>query len=476
MKRIVLCTLVGLAVFFSCAVGAEARLNKGAGPVIRDKLRVIILTDIGGDPDDEESMVRFLTYCNEFDVEGLIATTRGLGKGETKRILPEKIIELVKAYGKVRENLLLHTKGYPTEQYLLDRVKVGYPCPKGEWSMKLGRQIYRKLEELIGPDKDSEGSNWIIQAVDRADPRPLWICIWGGPSDLAQSLWRVRKTRSSAELARFISKIRVYAIIDQDTTGPWIRENFPDIFYIYTHPQPLGAHQGMFQEGDLSLYNEEWVRTNVLKGHGPLGKLYSRRPWKPPYIEGDTPSFLYLLPTGLGEPARPWLGCWGGRFQKQGARQHFLGAEDHNPTSWDAGKRRQWSVARWRRAFQNDFEARMDWCVKPFAQANHNPITTLKGDTGKKIVELTARPGSKVKLSAVGSSDPDGDTLSYRWFLYKEAGNYPNKITIKNANAKEATVLIPDDATGREIHIILEVTDNGKPVLYSYRRVIFKVR
>ena len=53
---------------------------------------------------------------------------------------------------------------------------------------------------------------------------------------------------------------------------------------------------------------------------------------------------------------------------------------------------------------------------------------------------------------------------------------YPNEITIENANAIEATVLIPDDAVGREIHVILEVTDDGKPVLYSYRRVIFKVK
>lgn len=153
-----------------------------------------------------------------------------------------------------------------------------------------------------------------------------------------------------------------------------------------------------------------------------------------------------------------------------------MDAEDHNPNSWDAGARRHWAVARWRRAFQNDFEARMDWCVKPFDQANHNPIAALNGEVSKKIVELTAKPGAKVKLSADGSSDPDGNQLSYRWFAYKEAGDYPNEIAIENANAKEAAVLIPDDSVGREIHVILEITDNGKPVLYSYRRVILKVR
>jgi cellulose-binding protein len=475
MKRKVLCTLVGLAVFFSYAIDAETRQNKGTKPVSQDKLRVIILTDIGGDPDDEESMVRFLTYCNEFDVEGLIATDR-CPRDERPQVLPGKIIERVKAYGQIRDNLLLHAQGYPTVEYLLARVKAGNWDPgKRKWLPKVGRTSYISLEARIGPDKGSEASNWIIEVVDRPDKRPVLICIWGGSSDLAQALWQVRKTRSFAEVVKFVSKIRVYAIVDQDTTAAWIRDNFPDIHYIRTR-YPYGAHQGMYKEGETSLYNEKWVKKNVLNGHGPLGKLYSRRPWRLPYAEGDTSSILYLIPTGLGNQFRPWLGCWGGRFQKLGPRPFFLDAEDHNPNSWDAGARRHWAVARWRRAFQNDFEARMDWCVKPFDQANHNPIAALNGEVSKKIVERTAKHGAKVKLNADGSSDPDGDKLSYRWFVYKEAGDYPNEITIENADAKEATVLIPDDAIGREIHVILEVTDNGKPVLYSYRRVIFRVK
>lgn len=470
MKRTGLLVLFGLAVSLLPAVVIQARQQEDADSGGPSKLRVIVLTDIGGDRDDEQSMVRFLTYCNEFDIEGLIATAG------VPHPYPEKIIKHVKAYGQVRDNLLRHTKGYPTAQYLLDRVKSGYPSPRGEWSSKLGRATFRPIEELIGPDKDSEGSDWIIQVVDRLDPRPVWICIWGGPSDLAQALWRVRKTRSSTELARFVSKIRVYAVIDQDSTGPWMRDNFPDLFYIHTQNQPFGCHQGMCREGDLSTYSEAWVQKNIQNNHGPLGKTYPRRSsfCAVPFAEGDTPSFLYLIPNGMSDPRRPELGSWGGRFQASG--RHYTDAADDHPNSSKLYKRNRWSVARWRKAFQNDFEARMDWCVKPFGQANHNPIAALNSEVSKKVVELTARPGLRVKLSAAGSSDPDGDTLSYRWFVYKEAGDCPNKITIKNANAKETTVLIPDDAADREIHVILEVTDNGKPVLYSYRRVVFKVR
>ena len=39
------------------------------------KPRVIVLTDITNEPDDEQSMVLFLCYTNEFNVEGLVATT-----------------------------------------------------------------------------------------------------------------------------------------------------------------------------------------------------------------------------------------------------------------------------------------------------------------------------------------------------------------------------------------------------------------
>ena len=46
------------------------------------------------------------------------------------------------------------------------------------------------------------------------------------------SLHFVRETRSAAELKKFVSKLRVYTISDQDNSGPWIREQFPDLFYV----------------------------------------------------------------------------------------------------------------------------------------------------------------------------------------------------------------------------------------------------
>jgi hypothetical protein len=44
-------------------------------PTNYQKPRIINTTDLGADPDDRQSMVRFLACSNEFDVEGLIVST-----------------------------------------------------------------------------------------------------------------------------------------------------------------------------------------------------------------------------------------------------------------------------------------------------------------------------------------------------------------------------------------------------------------
>jgi len=78
----------------------------------------------------------------------------------------------------------------------------------------------------------------------------------------------------------------------------------------------------------------------------------------------------------------------------------------------DSGDRHEQSlfapVWRWRQAFFNDFVARVDWCVKPFAEANHNPVAAIRGDLTRTIVRIAARPGETVALDALVTTDPDG--------------------------------------------------------------------
>jgi hypothetical protein len=134
-----------------------------------------------------------------------------------------------------------------------------------------------------------------------------------------------------------------------------------------------------------------------------------------------------------------------------------------------------YTLWRWRSAFQNEFSARMDWCVKPFDQANHPPLAVCNGEKGIGTLMLKAKVGGQVAISAQGSRDPDGDQLKYRWWIYKDAGSYDGGIKMNGVDAERASLLIPEDAAGKIIHVILEVADSGSPSLTAYRRIIITV-
>jgi hypothetical protein len=108
----------------------------------------------------------------------------------------------------------------------------------------------------------------------------------------------------------------------------------------------------------------------------------------------------------------------------------------------------------------------------------------------------------------MGTTDPDGDSLSYRWMFYPEAGTgiptqpvvaagppavggggnpeeggipsvpgglreLPPRVTVQNPAAARTEVVPHVAGTA---HVILAVEDNGSPSLTSYRRIIVRIK
>jgi Protein of unknown function (DUF1593) len=455
---------------FAPAAHSAAHIESGTP----ERPRVVVLTDIGIDPDDEESLVRLLLYTNEMEVEGLIATT---STWQRDAVHPELIEERVRAYGAVLSNLRKHAPGYPAASSLLARIKSG-PAVYGLAG--------------VGEGKDGPASELLIAAVERPDPRPVWITDWGGANVLAQALWKVRSTRSPEQLHAFVSKLRVYSISDQDDAGPWIRRSFPELFWIASvhafNQYRLAAWGGIsgehflhFDSGaDFTKVGHDWLRDHIRKG--PLGAVYPDFKY---IMEGDSPSFLYLVPNGLGVPEHPEYGSWGGRYGKleEGGGLH---ADTVDQVTGQDGKvyaDNRATIWRWRDAFQNDFAARIQWTlVSSFKQANHNPILTVNGVAGLRPVEVTASAGARVTLDAAGSYDPDHDPIHYHWWQYQEVSNAafgpvrPPALKLENDGSARASFVVPAPvAEGTVFHVILEVHDDGAPSLTSYRRVIVTV-
>jgi len=446
------------------------------------RARVIVLTDFFKDPDDKQSLIRFLVYANEFEVEGLIATSLAYGDGS---VHPEWIHDVLQDYALVLPNLRQHQRRgtrYPSVESLRRSVKAGAPVRRSYVGRNKGFPVpyppgardnrsCAPAEQWIGLGKDTPASDHIIAVIDRNDPRPVWVTVWGGAMDLAQALWKVQHTRSPAEMDRFVDKLRVYQISWQDTGMVWIWENIPQVFLI----QSTTAFRGIYQEGPPRMRDEAWVDAHVRHDHGPLGCRYMQA--RPPGVkEGDTPSFLNLICIGLSDPEHPAWGGWGGRFRKwEPTRNIYVDTGDRHPASDVSARQVQWTVGRWNEASGNDFAARMDWCVQTVADANHRPLACLNGDSSMQVIHRTVTPGHTVPLSAAGSSDPDNDRLRYRWWQYEEAGSFERTVSISHPNAIRTQFTAPAVEAVQAVHIILEVTDSGRPNLTSYRRLVVTV-
>ena len=448
------------------------------------KNRVIVLTDIEADPDDTQSMVRLLLYSNQIDIKGLIATTSVWQKN---RVAPESIKKIIQAYDKVQVNLNKHEPGFPDAKTLLSLVKKG-PAKYGMLA--------------VGSGQDTEGSEWIKKVLEENDQRPLYISVWGGVNTLAQALYKIKETKSISEVRRLVGKLWVYTISDQDDSGIWLRNNFPELKFIVSPGDDYGSSTWAAINTQIrGISNEEisnrWIAQNIQQGHGPLGAIYPDVAWG---VEGDTPAFLSLITNGLNSPEHPDWGGWGGRYelikpdfnkQKKGSsgvpfepetRAIWTDAADSytpfvpndfgrpiKPDSnhYNDNKATLW---RWRADFQNDFAARMEWCLADYKKANHPPIPVINQNE-----EITVKSGQGFGVDASGTYDPDGDSFSFLWFHYPEAGTYKKDMKISPGNYPGIWLIAPDVEKRETAHIILRITDKGTLQLSRYKRIVVNI-
>ncbi|MFY0688556.1 MAG: DUF1593 domain-containing protein [Cyclobacteriaceae bacterium] len=453
----------------------------------QDKPRIIVTTD--GEIDDECSMVRFLLCANEFDIEGIVTTSSQYHWQGHEWAGDEWIDPYLAAYREIYPNLVKHDPDFPTPSFLRKKTRMGNMSAEGEM-------------EIL-----TEGSQLIVDVLlDETDIRPIWIQAWGGFNTIARALKTIEEEHPE-RMAEVAKKIRLYGIFEQDSTfqsyilPQWgkyqitsiISDQFEAIAYRWKKILPKDQH---------SYFEAPWMRENILQDHGPLCALYkSHKKGDKGFeendfrSEGDSPAFLHNIQTGLRSMESPDWGGWGGRFiwvrdntwmdpppyegyvhpEGRYFRETCWGRLSINAgmTAHEDERMMNFFKPAWRWAVvqQNDWAARADWCVKSYEEANHPPKVVLDHAN-----DLIAKPGTLIELSAMGTSDPDGDQLTYEWWQYEEADTYEGEIDLKGSDNQAASFVVPASSEGKTIHIVCEVTDNNTPPLTRYQRVVVEVK
>lgn len=443
------------------------------------KPRIVVLTDIApGDrePDDMESMVRLLSHADLFEIEAIITCS---GWNNSGGAYPDEWAEYldtaIDAYEKDLPNLMKRsgqTGHFPIEEETKTQ-KIGY-WPSADYIRSRHFMGSRNLGiDRIGKDNTTPGSEEIIKIAMENDERPLWILVWGGANTVAQSLWQLKDVGDTVRLDNVLDKIRLYTITDQDvdwgrrgqydlSSHKWMRQTFGDkLFFIWdesawTSQCELGAS-----------YWPEYEAKIQPKGN--MGSVYPKYKYG---VEGDTPSFLYVLPNGLNDPNAPSQGSWGGYFQRVLSPDSVTVC--YSNMREDLKKISRKYEEYFYPAIFNNFAARMEWAAT--GSGNRNPEIVINSNKGLSPIEIKATPGECIHLDISGSKDPDGDEVQYRLFSIDEASASLPMESISQEENGNFVVVIPEKCAGKELHLICEATDSGSIPLTSYRRIILKIQ
>jgi hypothetical protein len=495
---------------------------------VSNKPRVIVTAD--PELDDNNSLIRFLMYSADLQVEGLVYASsqfhwKGDGKG-TKFMVPGReytkfglnlcpctsyrwkenerfIHEAVEAYEKVYQNLKVHNANYPSPAYLKSITKYGNIEFEGDYS------------------KDTEGSDLIKAAILDNKPGPLFLTAWGGQSTIARALKSIEDQLKGAknweQIKKKVSqKVVILPTGDQDGTyASYIQPNWPNIDYRQYRNGPnygYGAQLSASKENAPYL-TSSWMSANMTS-KGPLGAIY--RVWgdgkqmvngdifdyfgfdgytneqlkKMGYIvwmpvqeknswlgEGDTGSFMNLLPNGLEAWNNDIPGGWAGKPFYQDANYIDPFSNDTTKKKKDLvisestysdmnGKDNAIAFPNFFPAAQNDFAARMAWSVtKDFKSVNHQPKITLNIPS-----TITLKAGEKIHMKAT-LADPDKNQMDIQWAQFRK--NEKDVIlSISETNSTSTSVKIPNDAKSNQVaYLLVTVKDNGQIPLTTYKVV-----
>ena len=506
-----------------------ALLANAQSPNSSVKPRIIITAD--PELDDNNSLLRFILNSNDLKIEGLIYTSsqfhwKGDGKG-TKWYVPGReysrfgldtcpcpswrwakderfIDDAVDAYAKVYPNLKVHDPSYPSPEELRSKVRYGNIEFDGDYS------------------KDSPGSDLIKALILDDKPGPLFITAWGGHSTIARALRSIQDKYENMEVWEAVKKKISRKVVllpsgDQDDTyAKYIKPNWPEIEYRQFRSGPNYGYGAQLRAKAVdSVYlTPLWMKENVT-GRGPIGSLYrvwgdgkqmvkgdrvdyfgiagktteelramGYIVWMPVQTkgswlgEGDNHTFMNMLGNGLRAYELGTYGGWGGRsILTAPTTDMFAAAADTSQQAMANAMAAMNNQAdknpfpNFFPAAQNDFAARMKWSVTPkYADANHPPVVVVEGP-----LMIMSNPGETVRLNG-NVSDPDKNQVNIKWWQF-DVGTYPGKVELTDSSTARVKVKIPKDAKpGQTIHIVLEASDDGTPVLTRYQRVIIKVR
>lgn len=281
------------ALLLGAVASPVARADSGA--LAGTRHRVIVSTDIGGtDFDDFQSLVHVLLYADVIDLEGLISSPYGPGR-------KEHILQVLSHYERDYPNLHRHSDRYPTPAALRAITKQGET----------------EVAPYAGVRQATEGSDWIIACARRADPRPLYVLIWGGLEDLAQALH---------DAPDILPKLRVHFIGGPNKKWSpdayhYIATQHPSVWMIESNSTYRGWFMGGYQQGDFAA---EAFAEKRAAGRGALGEFFAHgisfEGQKRTSLKmGDTPTFSWLL---RGNTEMPFQPGWGGRYVRAWTRPY----------------------------------------------------------------------------------------------------------------------------------------------------------